>query len=288
MVSGARAALTAVVTRFAPSPTGLLHLGHAYSALTAWEAAEGGGFLVRIEDIDPTRCRSVYEAAILDDLAWLGLSWPTPVRRQSECMGDYRAALDRLAEGGLVYPCFCTRTDIAAAGSAPHGPDGPVYSGTCRNLSADERAARIGVGEAYAMRLDMTKAVAVVPPLVWTDRRAGEIFARPETFGDVVLARKETPASYHLAVVVDDHLQGVTLVVRGEDLFPSTHVHRLLQALLGYPAPLYGHHRLIVDETGRRLAKRDRAVTLASMREGGATPDDIRRRLGFGTTGGGG
>src|SRR5690606_28424797 len=235
-----------IVTRFAPSPTGHLHLGHAYAALFAWYAAkdEGGRFLLRIEDIDLGRARPTFEAALLDDLAWLGLDWPMPVRRQSEHFDDYRAALDRLAAQGLLYPCFCTRTEIRAeierAGAAPHGPDGaPLYPGTCRALDPGLRADRVASGAPHALRLDVAKAAAVAGPLRWHDRAQGEIEARPEIFGDVVLARRDTPASYHLAVSVDDHLQGVTLVTRGEDLFEATHVHRLLQALLGLDVPDY-------------------------------------------------
>lgn len=277
-----------VVTRFAPSPTGLLHIGHAYAAWFAADAARsaGGRFLLRIEDIDRTRCRPEYETAILEDLAWLGLVWDAPVRRQSEHFADYRAALDRLSALEVLYPCFCTRADIqrevAASPSAPHGPDGPVYPGTCRPLSAAERARRIAAGLPYALRLDLARGQqAAGGPLHFLDDTAGRIAVDPAPFGDVVLARKETPASYHLAVTVDDHLQGVTLVTRGIDLLPATHVHRLLQALLGYAAPAYRHHALLLDEEGRRFAKRNRGVTLQALREAGRTPDDIRRRVGL-------
>lgn len=273
------------VTRFAPSPTGHLHLGHAYSALFAERAARqsGGRFLLRVEDIDRSRCRPEFEEALLEDLGWLGLAWETPVRRQSEHMGDYAAALDRIAE--LLYPCFCTRQDvareIAAAGGAPHGPEGPIYPGTCRRLSAAERSERIGGGEAYALRLDVGQAAARCGPLRWNDHGRGDIAAEPTLFGDVVLARKDVPASYHLACTVDDALQGVTLVTRSEDLFSATHVHRLIQALLKLPTPRYHHHRILADETGRRLAKRDRAATLCALRRAGTTADEVRRRLGF-------
>lgn len=276
-----------IVTRFAPSPTGLLHLGHAYSALFAWRAAQaaGGRFLLRLEDIDRGRCRPELAAAILEDLAWLGLAWETPVRRQSEHFDDYRAALARLEAAGLLYPCFCTRKTIAAeirrAGDAPHGPDGPLYPGTCRALSEDERQGRIAAGGGYALRLDVTAALARTGPLVWFDRGAGRVEATPAVHGDVVLARKDVPTSYHLAVTVDDALQGVTLVTRGEDLFPATHVHRLLQALLDLPTPEYHHHPLITDETGRRLAKRDKAATLQALREAGEDAAAVRRRLGL-------
>jgi glutamyl-Q tRNA(Asp) synthetase len=278
---------TPAVTRFAPSPTGLLHLGHAYAALFAWRVAReaGGRFLLRIEDIDPGRCRPEHDAAILEDLAWLGLDWDGPVRRQSEHLADYTGALDRLRGMGLVYPCFCTRTDIAreiaAAGHAPHGPDGPLYPGLCRGLGADERAARIAAGEAHAWRLDVAAAAAEAGPLHWTDRSHGTIAADPESLGDVVLARKDVATSYHLAVTVDDALQGVTLVTRGEDLFHATHVHRLLQALLDLPVPEWQHHPLLTGPEGRRFAKRDRALTLRALREAGHTPAEVRAMAGF-------
>lgn len=279
------------VTRFAPSPTGFLHLGHAHAALFAARAAgPGGRFLVRIEDIDGTRCRPEFETAILDDLAWLGLEWKRPVRRQSEHMADYAKALDALRAQDLLYPCFCTRreiqAEIASAGAAPHGsrsvgPDGPLYPGTCRGLSAPEREARIEGGMPFAWRLDMGRAARRAGPLTWHDREKGTIDARPEAFGDVVLARKETPTSYHLAATVDDAQQGVTLVTRGEDLFEATHVHRLLQALLDLPAPEYRHHGLILDDSGKRLAKRDKAATLRALRESGKTPAEVRTLAGF-------
>jgi glutamyl-Q tRNA(Asp) synthetase len=278
---------TPAVTRFAPSPTGLLHLGHAYAALFAWRAAReaGGRFLLRIEDIDPGRCRPEHDAAILEDLAWLGLDWDGPVRRQSEHLADYTGALDRLRGMGLVYPCFCTRADIAreiaAASQAPHGPDGPLYPGLCRGLDADERAARIAAGEAHAWRLDVAVAAAEAGPLHWTDRSHGTIAADPESLGDVVLARKDVATSYHLAVTVDDALQGVTLVTRGEDLFHATHVHRLLQALLDLPVPEWQHHPLLTGPEGRRFAKRDRALTLRALREAGHTPAEVRAMAGF-------
>ena len=272
------------ITRFAPSPTGYLHLGHAYSALFAAEQAAGGQLLLRIEDIDRGRCRPEFDAAILEDLAWLGLRWETPVRRQSEHFADYRHALDRLAERDLLYPCFCTRKDIrrevAAAAAAPHGPDGPLYPGICRGLSPGEREERRGQGEPYALRLDMARAAAAAGPLTWRDLDRGEQAARPEIFGDVVLARKDAPTSYHLAVTVDDALQGVTLVTRGEDLFEASHVHRLLQALLGLPTPGWRHHRLLTGPDGKRFAKRERAETLRALRDAGHAPEDIRARIG--------
>jgi glutamyl-Q tRNA(Asp) synthetase len=272
-----------IVSRFAPSPTGYLHLGHALSALTA--AERGARFLLRIEDIDATRCRPDFEQAIYEDLAWLGLTWETPVRRQSEHMADYRAALDRLAARELLYPCFCTRqqikAEIARSPSAPQGPDGPIYPGTCRTLSSREREQRVAAGEDHAVRLDLERAVAATGALDWEDELAGRMRAAPEAHGDVVLARKETPTSYHLAVTVDDALQGVTLVVRGQDLFAATHVHRLLQALLDLPVPRYHHHRLLLDASGKRLAKRGNATTLRGLRAAGKTPADIRRAVGF-------
>ena len=276
-----------IVTRFAPSPTGELHLGHAHSALFAFAAARdsGGRFLLRIEDIDPTRCRPEFTDAILADLSWLGLTWEQPVRRQSEHFEVYRAALARLEEMGLLYPCFCTRKDIAreieGAGNAPHGPDGPLYPGHCRSLSPAERADRLAAGHAFALRLHMDDALGRAGELRWHDRDKGEQLARPDLFGDVVLARKDTPTSYHLAVSVDDALQGVTLVTRGEDLFAATHVHRLLQALLDLPPPAYAHHRLLTDEQGRRFAKRDRSLTLRALRQAGRTPQEVRALAGF-------
>jgi glutamyl-Q tRNA(Asp) synthetase len=268
------------VTRFAPSPTGWLHLGHAYAALFAHEKAACGRFLIRLEDIDGTRARPEYEEAIFEDLAWLGLSWEKPVRRQSDHFDDYRAALAKLETLDMLYPCFCTRREIqeeiARAGNAPQGPDGPLYPGTCRNRSAGERAERIAAGEAYALRLDVTKATQGVGELTWKDRAKGAFTACPDVFGDVVLARKDTPASYHLAVVVDDALQGITLVTRGEDLLEATHLHRLLQELLGLPVPQWHHHRLITDGGGRRLAKRDDARSLRSLKAAGWTPEQVK------------
>jgi glutamyl-Q tRNA(Asp) synthetase len=280
-----------IVTRFAPSPTGYLHLGHAFAALAAHDAAlaQGGRFLLRIEDIDTTRCKPEYERAIFEDLGWLGLRWEEPVLRQSTRFGAYRAALDRLQTQGLLYPCFCTRSEIASeiarAAEAPHGPEGALYPGTCRTVDKESRAERIAAGAPYALRLDVAEAAQRAGPLRFTEEGAGPagesgaISATPEIFGDVVLARKETPASYHLAVVVDDAYQGVTRVTRGNDLFAATHVQRLLQALLELPPPAYAHHRLILDEHGRKFSKRDSTVTLRELRASGASPDDIRSRL---------
>ncbi len=270
-----------IVTRFAPSPTGYLHLGSVYSALFAWRAArEGGGrFLVRIEDIDQTRCKPEFTERLLEDLAWLGLNWDGEVRRQSEHMADYRAAVERLDAMGVLYPCFCTRGQIAIeiqrAGGAPHGPDGPVYPGTCRAMARSEAEARIAAGEKPAWRLDMAAAVAKAGPLDFTDRSPGRIVCRPERFGDVVVARKDSPTSYHLAVTVDDALQGVTCVTRGEDLLPSTDVHRVLQALLGLPEPEYWHHGLLLGPNGKRFAKRDKSVSVPDLRAAGKTPAEI-------------
>ena len=290
------------VTRFAPSPSGHLHLGHAYSALFA-EArsgaaitredgarADAGRFLLRIEDIDAGRCRPAFEEAIYEDLAWLGLRWEEPVRRQSEHFADYQSALDRLDAQDLLYPCFCTRkqirAEIAKSPSAPHGPDGPAYPGTCRGLSAEDRRAKADAGDGYALRLKVDRAAALArgtlgDAFAFHDRERGVVPCDPSPFGDVVLARKDVPTSYHLAVTVDDALQGVTLVTRGADLFEATHVQRLLQVLLGLPAPHYHHHRLITDDAGKRLATRDKALSLRSLRAEGATPSSIRRRLGF-------
>lgn len=277
-----------VTTRFAPSPTGRLHLGHAYSALFAARAAHeaGGRFLLRIEDIDATRCRPEFERGIYEDLAWLGLSWEMPVRRQSDHMDEYAGALGRLKAEGLIYPCFCTRAEIRAeiarAGAAPHGSEGPPYPGTCRRLSMDARARRLDEGTPYALRLDVGAAVARTGKLTWHDRARGTIAADPLAHGDVVLARKETPTSYHLSVTLDDHIQGVTLVTRGTDLFEATHIHRLLQALLGLETPEYHHHAMVTGAGGERLAKRAGAPTLQSLREAGRTPQDVCAMAGFG------
>lgn len=277
-----------IVTRFAPSPTGLLHLGHAYAALFAYEQAcrAGGRFLLRLEDIDQGRCRPEFEDAIYEDLTWLGLEWEQPVRRQSEHFASYQAAVEQLQAEGLAYPCFCTRKDIQAeiarADHAPHGPDGALYPGTCKMLSIEERTEKIARGMPYALRLDVSQAIARVGKvLTWSDQTRGEQSATPEIFGDVVLARKDCPTSYHLAVTWDDALQGVNLVTRGEDLFEATHVHRLLQALLGLPTPTYRHHGLLTCEDGRRLAKRDRSLTLRAIRDSGESPAAVRRRIGL-------
>ena len=267
-------------TRFAPSPTGLLHIGNGFSALTGWQRARarGGRFCLRIEDIDSTRCRPQFDAAILADLAWLGIDWDGPVLRQSQRLAVYAEAVAQLRGQGLLYPCFCSRADIAAAVAAPHGPDGPRYTGTCRHLSPDERAERMAA-KAFAWRLDIGAALAQIGRLNWIDTEAGRVAADPLAGGDIVIARKDLGVSYHLAVVIDDAAQGVTEVVRGIDLFPASHVQRLLQALLGLPETTYYHHPLILAPDGRRLAKRDQDATLASLRAGGTGPEELRTRL---------
>jgi glutamyl-Q tRNA(Asp) synthetase len=309
--------LSEIIARFAPSPTGLLHIGHAWSAILAHDRARetGGRFLLRIEDIDGTRSRPEFVDAILRDLAWLGLRWDGPVLLQSERLPLYAEALERLKVMGLLYPCFCTRAEIAASLSAPHGDAGPVYPGTCRHLGPEERSRRTA-GEQHAWRLDMAKAIASLPTvtpdlfrglpgtvakasrghglaaewmpehvrhdgkLLWHDEIAGDVMATPEIHGDVILARKDAPASYHLAVTVDDAAQNITHIVRGRDLFAATHVHRLLQALLHLPTPIYHHHALLADDTGERLAKRNKAPTLESMHDAGidgkTLADDLR------------
>ncbi|MGF1476865.1 MAG: tRNA glutamyl-Q(34) synthetase GluQRS [Geminicoccaceae bacterium] len=276
------------VTRFAPSPTGLLHLGHAYSALFASEVARacGGRFRLRVEDIDHSRCREPFEQAIYDDLMWLGLRWEAPAWKQSLRLDAYRQARQKLDLEGLIYPCFCTRTQIRAevahSASAPHGPAGEViYPGICRGLDPDQARRRIERGEPHAWRLDVAAAMQRTGPLNWTDIRAGEQVAKPDLFGDIVLARKDIPTSYHLAVTVDDAAQGVTLVTRGEDLFLATHVQRLLQALLDLPTPIYYHHNLIAAADGQRLAKRNRSVSIRHFRERGETPESLWRKLGL-------
>jgi glutamyl-Q tRNA(Asp) synthetase len=289
--------MSALVCRFAPSPNGYLHLGHALSALMNFDLARraGGRFLLRIEDIDATRCRRELESAIYEDLAWLGIAWEHPVRRQSEHLDEYRAALARLEADGLVYPAFESRAEIAAQIAAmpqpwPRDPDGaPLYPGNARALSEPERARRMAAGEPYALRLDMAAAMARAgaSPLTWaeagagSDRESGTIVADPQQWGDVVLGRKEVPTSYHLAVVIDDARQGVTDVVRGHDLFWSSSVHRLLQMLLGLPAPAYHHHRLVLGADGRKLSKSTQATALRTLRQDGLAAADIRRMIGL-------
>ena len=285
------------VFRFAPSPNGYLHLGHACSALLNFDLARrtGGRFLLRIEDIDPTRCRPEFETAIYQDLDWLGVAWEEPARRQSRHLADYRDAVERLSARGLLYPSFESRAEIAklverreANGGWPRDPDGaPLYPGEAKLLSDDERARRFQSGAPFALRLDMAAACAAAGDLDWFERgegpegETGKVAARPAAWGDVILARRETPTSYHLSVVIDDALQGVTEVVRGRDLFWSTSVHRLLQALLGLPRPAYRHHRLILDGSGQKLSKSTGATGLRELRAGGATAADIRRLVGL-------
>jgi glutamyl-Q tRNA(Asp) synthetase len=284
------------VFRFAPSPNGYLHLGHAYSACENFDAARanGGRFLLRIEDIDTIRCKPEFESAIYDDLAWLGIAWERPVRRQSEHFAFYRGAIDRLSAEGLVYPSFESRAEIAklvarreADGPWPCDPDGaPVYPGDAKALSSFERKRLLETGEPYALRLDMAAACARVGDLSWVEHgrgaegETGKIAARPQAWGDVILARKETPTSYHLSVVIDDALQGITDVVRGQDLFHATSVHRLLQRLLGLPEPAYRHHRLIRDEAGQKLSKSSGSTGLRELRASGAGAADIRGLVG--------
>ncbi|MDG2529949.1 tRNA glutamyl-Q(34) synthetase GluQRS [Caulobacter endophyticus] len=275
-------------TRFAPSPTGYLHRGHAFSALTAFQAARqaGGRFVLRIEDIDATRSRPEYDSAILEDLAWLGLSWEQPVRRQSEHLADYHAAIEALRERGLVYRCFKTRKELDI-GRAPHEPAAP-YRGA--PLPQAEEAERLARGEAFAWRLSLDAAeqalggfgdLAFVEEGAGPDGETGRIAARPETAGDIVLARKDVGVAYHLAVVLDDALQGISHVIRGVDLFEAAHIQRLLQALLGLPTPTYRHHRLLTGPDGKRYAKRDKAQTLRELRAAGMTPDALRAEMGF-------
>jgi glutamyl-Q tRNA(Asp) synthetase len=289
------------VFRFAPSPNGLLHLGHAYSALLNFDSARrcGGRLLLRIEDIDATRCRPEFEAAMLEDLAWLGIEWERPVRRQSEHLALYRAALQRLLDQGLLYPAFESRAEImrlvaqrdagqAADQAWPRDPDGvPVYPGAAKSLPPEERARLMQSGMPYALRLDMAAACRRAGDLDWREQgegpggETGTVAARPQAWGDVVLARKDTPTSYHLSVVIDDALQGVTHVVRGADLFWSTSVHRLLQQLMDLPQPLYRHHHLVRDAAGRKLAKSTGATGLRQLRAQGVSPAEIRRLVGL-------
>lgn len=282
----------AFVTRFAPSPTGRLHRGHAFAALTAWRAARevGGRFLLRIEDIDPTRCKLAFEDAIFEDLTWLGLAWDGPVRRQSEHLADYAAIIAALDGRGLLYRCFRTRKDILdAIGDAPHGPVEAARPGP---HPADEEAALLAQGRAFAWRLSLDRAREALGDVAWQalafveegrgpNGERGLIRVLPETAGDVILARKDVGAAYHVAVTHDDALQGVTHIVRGEDLFEATHVQVLIQTLMGWPTPVYRHHRLLVGPDGRRFAKRDRSVTLAELRAGGLDAGTLRAELGF-------
>jgi glutamyl-Q tRNA(Asp) synthetase len=282
------------ITRFAPSPTGHLHLGHAHAAIFAHRAAgPEGRFLLRIEDIDPGRCDPAFETAIFEDFAWLGLSWEKPVRRQSAHLDDYTAALARLRDMDLLFPCFCTRRDIReeiarsahAPHALPHSPEGPIYPGTCKRLNPAERRARLDAGDPHALRLDVAAAVRRTGPLTWLDRERGvqtatsALFAA--LFGDVVLARKDIATSYHLAVTVDDARQGITLVTRGDDLFAASHIHRLLQSLLDLPVPEWRHHGLLTDSDGNRLAKRNNPATIRTLRDSGHSPAEVRALAGF-------
>jgi glutamyl-Q tRNA(Asp) synthetase len=285
------------VFRFAPSPNGYLHLGHAYSALLNFDLARqtGGRFLLRIEDIDRARCKPEFETAIDQDLDWLGIEWEQPVRRQSRHLADYRDAIEKLSARGLLYPSFESRAEIAklveqreADGRWPRDPDGvPLYPGTAKLLSGDQRARLLQSDAPFALRLDMAAACAITGDLTWIERgegpegETGKVAARPEAWGDVILARRETPTSYHLSVAIDDALQGVTEVVRGRDLFWSTSVHRLLQALLGLPQPTYRHHRLVLDSAGQKLSKSTGSTGLRELRAGGATTAEVRRLVGL-------
>lgn len=270
-----------IVTRFAPSPTGLLHIGHVFSALEGWRMARenGGRFLLRIEDIDGARCRETFDTAILEDLDWLGIDWDGEVRRQSRHLEEYASVLEHLRSRQLIYPCFCSRRQIAreieSSQAAPHGLLGLIYPGTCRNLDQSERDARIAAGESHAWRLDVQSAARQTGSLTWRALDGQRIPVDPAIGGDVVLGRKAVPTSYHLAVTHDDHIQGVTRVTRGCDLLPSTHVHRLIQALMGWREPSYAHHGLLCGEDGKRYAKRHASVTIRSLREAGLAPQAV-------------
>ena len=290
--------MSAFLTRFAPSPTGYLHLGHAFSAMTVFDAARdaGGTCLLRVEDIDVTRCKPEYETAVYEDLGWLGCEWPEPVRRQSKHFSEYHSALEKLHAKGLVYRCFKTRKEIAEdIARAPHhpgeGPEGVIYPGPSEPMSADEEAERFNKGEAFAWRLSISACrdflgeafdrLSFIETGEGPDGETGEVRARPETLGDVILGRKDVGTSYHLACTHDDALQGVTHVIRGVDLYFATHLHRLLQELMGWPVPVYRHHKLMLDETGKRFAKRDQSLTLRALREAGETPNSLRQRVGL-------
>lgn len=283
-----------LATRFAPSPNGHLHPGHAFSALTAWDWANANNarFILRIEDTDRTRSRPEFERTQLEDLAWLGLEWETPVRRQSEHMADYQQGLDRLTQLGVIYPCFCTRKDITEAAIAPHGPEGVIYPGTCRHLSQDTRATKINEETPHALRIDVARALAIAERLngnhlTFTeegsgpDGETGLLPADPTPMGDAVIARKDGVIAYHLAVVMDDAAQGITHIIRGQDLFFATPLHRVLQVLLNLPEPTYLHHGLVADDTGERMAKRRGSKTLQDLRAEGLTPKDIRNMVGL-------
>ncbi len=281
--------MTGVRTRFAPSPTGLLHVGHAYAAITAYNVAKqrGGEFILRIENIDHLRCDDEAIEQIYQDLSWLGLTWREPVRVQSEHMSDYDQALQKLEAMDVLYPCFCSRKDIkeeiARAAHAPHGPEGPLYPGTCRALSREEKRRLLKQNVEYAMRLDLEKSLSLInqDELFWRDIHHNQIFAQPHQLGDVVIARKDIGTSYHLSVVVDDALQNITHVTRGEELEFATHIHCVLQKLLGLPVPIYHHHQLITDQDGQKFSKRDQSETLASYRNRGVCPHHIYELIGL-------
>jgi glutamyl-Q tRNA(Asp) synthetase len=276
-------------TRFAPSPTGLLHIGHAYSALFSFNEAikQDGEFILRIEDIDINRCKDEYEKAIYEDLKWLGLSWPEPVRRQSDYLDDYKNAVSQLLEINVLYPCFCTRKDIQRetklSAIAPHGPEGPIYPGTCKHLEEEDREKKISENTPYAFRRNVDKARKHIGhDIYWFDYHKGKQKARPETLGDIVIARKDIMTSYHLSVTLDDHLQDISIVTRGEDLFYATHMHRLLQELLNLNVPEWHHHNLLLDDKGKRFAKRNKSVTLKELRENeNKNPEDIMKMIGL-------
>ncbi len=274
-------------TRFAPSPTGFLHLGSAFSALFAFRLAQksGGDFILRIEDIDGSRCRSRFEEAIFQDLMWLGLEWETPVRRQSEHLTDYTLALQTLKDRDLIYPCFCSRSDIAAeirrAGVAPHRQNSGIYPGTCKRLSSSEKKEKIDSGAPAAWRLDIHKALEQTGPLYWHDRQLGKVRVALEQHGDVVVERRDIRTSYHLSVTLDDHIQEISLITRGEDLIPATSIHVLLQSLLGLETPEYFHHRLVTNDLGVRLAKRNDGQNIRSLKEAGFSPDAILKMIEF-------
>lgn len=276
-------------TRFAPSPTGFLHIGHAYSAIFSYNEAirRSGKFILRIEDIDINRCKEIYETAIYNDLSWLGLKWESPVRRQSDYLDDYKSAVSLLLDMGLLYPCFCSRKDIQREAKlsaiAPHGPEGPVYPGTCRDLTEQDRENKIANNIPYAFRLNVEKALKHVGhELYWFDYKMGKQKAVPETLGDIVIARKDIMTSYHLSVTLDDHLQDISIVTRGEDLFYATHIHRLLQELLNLNVPEWHHHKLLLDSEGKRFAKRNQSVTIEQLRvEQKKTPSDIMNMIGL-------
>jgi glutamyl-Q tRNA(Asp) synthetase len=279
------------ITRFAPSPSGDLHLGHAYSAKLNYDFAcvNDGEFILRIEDIDQLRCKTEYANSIIVDLHWLGLKWPTPTRRQSNHFEDYAKALQKLENKGLLYPCFCTRRDIREeineSSRAPHlgakmGPEGLIYPGICKHLTDGERLQKIADGIPHAMRIDLEKAMSkIAEPLYWTDLKTGKQKAEPELMGDLVLARKDFPTSYHLSVVVDDDIQNISHVIRGEDLYYASHFQRLLQHLLGLKPVIYDHHPLLKTKDGNRLAKRDKSITIKSIRESGKSPVELEAMI---------